>query len=117
MGQLRTYRGYTIETEKGFDGWLYSVRYGTKSLGSFAAPTWEGAIAEAQKLIDRDISRGGVSPESESIGELRLAVGALMERVERLEQNSIDIDRKWTGSIQGLDDMPITVTVPEGFWE
>ena len=50
-----------------------------------------------------------------SMGELRLAVGALMERVERLEQNSIDIDRKWTGSRQGLDGEWTVTPPPE--WE
>ena len=64
---------------------------------------------------EREIIKQELRDLLASMGELRLAVGALMERVERLEQNSIDIDRRWTGSIQGLDG-DWTVTPPPE-WE
>ena len=52
-----------------------------------------------------------------SVGEIRLAVGALMERLERLEQRCAVCgtpDTTFTGTIQGLDG-EWTVTPPPEF--
>ena len=55
------------------------------------------------------------------LGEMQMTLGALYRQIARLEQRvrdleakAIDIDRRWTGSIEGLEG-EWTVTAPPEF--
>ena len=140
--ELLTYRGYTIEIDKGFDQWAYAVAFGMKSLGRFAARTYDLARKEAMSLIDDDIRRHGGQAATEpteldliklelrdllaSVGEIRLGWNAVMQRladqegrIKTLEAKAIDTDRRiYTASIGVggvLVDENTTVTPPPEF--